>query len=127
MIRPVRMNSAGIVVRDIERSLAWYKAKFGFEQLYEVPNGIVIGVGGVELWMAQADDPDGARQVDTTRDICVRLIGFEVSEKDLGQVRDLFPEDDDIIEVDHPRYRSYIIEDPDGHSIELFVDRNIPN
>ena len=30
---------------------------------------------------------------------------------------------DDIVEIDHPRYKSYIIEDPDGHAIELFVDK----
>jgi hypothetical protein len=33
-----------------------------------------------------------------------------------------FPEDKDIVVLDnHPKYRSRIIEDPDGHSIELIV------
>jgi catechol 2,3-dioxygenase-like lactoylglutathione lyase family enzyme len=47
MITPKKMNAAGIVVRDLERSLAWYKEKFGFEHLFDVPNGVVI------------EDPDG--------------------------------------------------------------------
>ena len=35
-----------------------------------------------------------------------------------------FPEDDDIVSLDdHPRYRSRIVEDPDGHAIELTVER----
>ena len=123
MITPRKLNAVGIVVRDLERSLAWYKAKFGFEFMFDVPNGVIIGAQGVELWVAQAKDPSTARQSDHDSDICIRLIGFEVSEDDLAKVKAEFPEDDDIVEIDHPRYRSYIIEDPDGHAIELFVDK----
>ena len=123
MITPRKMNAVGIVVRDLERSLAWYKQKFGFEYLYDVSNGVIIGAGGVELWLAQARDPASARQSDHDQDICIRLIGFEVSEDDLARVRSDFSEDSDIVEIDHPRYRSCIIEDPDGHAIELFVDK----
>jgi catechol-2,3-dioxygenase len=123
MITPRRMNAVGIVVRDLERSLAWYKEKFGFEKLFDVSNGVVIGSNGVELWVAQADSPATARVTDEAHDICIRLIGFEVSEEDLGRVKAQFPEDNDIVEIDHPRYKSFIIEDPDGHAIELFVNK----
>ncbi len=123
MITPKKLNAAGIVVRDLERSLAWYKEKFGFEHLFDVSNGVVIGVNGVELWVAQAKSPEDARQSDHDSDICIRLIGFEVSEDDLAQVKANFPEDDDIVEIDHPKYKSFIIEDPDSHAIELFVDK----
>ena len=121
MIRPKKLNAVGIVVRDLERSLAWYKEKFGFEKLYDVSNGVVIGSNGVELWVAQAKDPANARQSNTDQDICIRLIGFEVSEDDLARVKAEFPEDDDIVEIDHPKYKSCITEDLDGHAIELFV------
>jgi catechol 2,3-dioxygenase-like lactoylglutathione lyase family enzyme len=123
MITPKKMNAVGIVVRDLERSLAWYKAKFGFEHLFDVSNGLIIGAGGVELWVAQAADPDNAREADSAHDVCIRLIGFEVSEDDLKRVKDEFPEDDDIVEIDHPKYKSFIVEDPDGHAIELFVNK----
>lgn len=29
----------------------------------------------------------------------------------------------DIVEIGHPKYKSSIIEDPDGHAIELFVNK----
>ena len=123
MITPKKLNAVGIVVRDLERSLEWYRQKFGFEKLYDVSNGLVIGANGVDLWVAQADDPAHARRADHAHDICIRLIGFEVSEADLARVKAEFREDDDIVEIDHPRYKSCIIEDPDGHCIELYVDK----
>jgi catechol-2,3-dioxygenase len=123
MITPKKMNAVGIVVRDLDCSLAWYKEKFGFEHLFDVSNGVIIGLNGVELWVAQAKDPSTARQSDHDQDICIRLIGFEVSEEDLSRVKAEFPEDKDIVEIDHPKYKSYIIEDPDGHAIELFVNK----
>ncbi|NCO42297.1 MAG: hypothetical protein COZ06_08825 [Armatimonadetes bacterium CG_4_10_14_3_um_filter_66_18] len=123
MITPKNLNAVGIVVRDLGRSLAWHREKFGFEKLYDVDNGVIIGTSGVEFWVAEAADPVNARQSDHAHDVCIRLIGFEVSEDDLARVRTEFPEDDDIVEIDHPRYRSCIVEDPDGRAIELFVDK----
>lgn len=123
MVTPKKLNAVGIVVRDLGRSLAWYRDKFGFEKLYDVSNGLIIGANGVELWVAQATDPGGARQADSAQDICIRLIGFEVSREDLARVHAEFPEDPDIVDIDHPRYRSCIIEDPDGHAIELYIDK----
>ena len=123
MITPQKLNTVGIVVRDLERSLAWYKKHFGFERLFDVDNGVVIGANGVEMWVAQANDPDTAHQTDQAHDICIRLIGFEVSEADLAQVKAGFPEDSDIVGIDHPNYKSCIVTDPDGHAIELFVNQ----
>lgn len=126
MIRPKKLNAVGIVVRDLDASLAWYKKHFGFERLYDVSNGVVIAAGGVELWVAEADDPATARRAHTDRDICIRLLGFEVTDADLARMEEEFgAEDDDLVWIDHPRYRSCITEDPDGHAIELFVDKPV--
>ena len=122
IIAPEKLNAVGIVVRDLERSLNWYKQKFGFEKLFDVANGLNIGANGVELWVAQAKDPDNARKVDCDKDICIRLIGFQVSEGDLARAKAEFPEDD-IVVIDHPKYKSCIVEDLDGHAIELFVNK----
>ena len=43
------MNAVVLAVRDIEKTLAWYKEHFGFEKLYDVPNGVLIGANGVEV------------------------------------------------------------------------------
>lgn len=123
MIRPKKINAVGIVVRDLKRSLRWYREKFGFRKLFAVCNGVIIGANGVELWLAQAKRPAKARKPNTDRDICIRLFGFEISKRDLARVKAEFPEDRDIIEIDHSKYRSNIVEDPDGHAIELYVNK----
>ncbi|MHC4561327.1 MAG: VOC family protein [Planctomycetota bacterium] len=123
MITPKQLNAVGIVVRNLQLSLAWYKRKFGFEHLFDVPNGVVIGAGGVELWVAEATNPAAARQAEADRDICIRLIGLEVSEEDFAAIQTEFADADEIVEIDHAHYRSCIIADPDGHAIELFVNK----
>ena len=123
MIQTKKLNAVGIVVRNLKRSLTWYREKFGFRKLFAVCNGVIIGANGVELWLAQAKHPARARKPNTDRDICIRLLGFEISKRDIARVKAEFSEDKDIIEIDHPKYRSYIVEDPDGHAIELFVNK----
>jgi catechol 2,3-dioxygenase-like lactoylglutathione lyase family enzyme len=122
MIRPTKLNYVGIVVRDLKRSLAWYRKHFGFKKLFSVDNGWVIGKGGVGLWIAQAKNPKTARGSNHDQDICVRLIGMQVTAKELARAEAEFPEDKDIVRIEHPRYRSYIVEDPDGHCYELYVE-----
>ena len=123
MIKPKKINAVSLAVRDIEKSLTWYKKHFGFEKLYDVKGGILIGADGVEIVLSQADDPESARKADEAKDICIRLFAFEVTAEELEQVEKEFPEEADLVRIDHPRYRSCIINDPDSHSIELYVDK----
>jgi len=127
MIKPQKVSVIVLTVRDIERSLAWYREKFGFEKLYDdAPNsdGIVVGANGVELVLKQSENPDTARPVDRSEQICCQVFGFEVDDADLARVEQEFPEDADIVRLDeHPRYRCRIIEDPAGHPIVLMVHR----
>ncbi|MBC8481765.1 MAG: VOC family protein [Planctomycetes bacterium] len=123
MIKVKRMNSVVLAVRDIEKSLAWYEEHFGFEKLYEVPNGVLIGADGVEVVLSQVDEPEKARKAEEAKDVCIRLFAFEVTQQELERAEKEFPEETDLVQIDHPRYRSCIIDDPDGHSIELYVDK----
>jgi catechol-2,3-dioxygenase len=122
MIKPKKMNAVMLAVRDIEKSLAWYKKHFGFERLYDVQGGVLIGADGVELVLSQANNPENARKADEAKDICIRLFAFEITQQELERVEKEFPEETDLVRIDHPRYRSCIIDDPSGHSIELYVD-----
>ncbi len=82
----------------------------------------MIGVNGIELVLNPLQNPDNATRVDTKRQVCVQLFSLEVDESDLERVEEEFPEDRDIVKLDdHPKYRSRIIEDPDGHAIELIA------
>ena len=123
MIKPKKMNSVILAVRDIEKSLGWYKKHFGFERLYDVEGGVLIGADGVELVLSQVNDPENARKTDEAKDICMKLFAFEITQQDLEHGEEEFPEEADLVRIDHPRYSSCIIEDPDGHSIELYVDK----
>ena len=123
MIKPKKMNAVILAVRDIEKSLAWYKKHFGFERLYDVQGGILIGADGVEVVLSQANNPKNARKTDEAKDICIRLFAFEITQQDLNTAEEEFPEDADLVRIDHPKYKSCIISDPDGHSIELYVEK----
>ena len=127
MIKPKRLTGVVLAVRDLERSVAWYREKFGFEKLYDdLPNspGVVIGKDGMELCLNPLAEPNSASNVDTKHQACIQLFCLEVENGDLDRVANEFPENQDIVSLDeHPRYKSRIIEDPDGHSIELMVDK----
>jgi catechol 2,3-dioxygenase-like lactoylglutathione lyase family enzyme len=127
MITPKKLSAISLTVRDLDRSLAWYREKFGFEKLYDdTPNsdGVVIGANGVELLLKQVKNPAEATTVDHTTQICVQLFGFLADESDLERAEEEFPEDPEIIVLDdHPKYRSRIIEDPDGHAFELIAEK----
>ena len=123
MIKPKKMNAVILAVRDIEKSLTWYKKHFGFGKLYDVSNGVLIGADGVEVVLSQVDKPEKARKVDEAKDICIRLFAFEISQQDLERAEEEFPEEADLVHIDHPKYKSCIIEDPDNHPLELYTDK----
>ncbi len=125
MIIPKSLSAVVLSVKDVEKSLAWYRDKFGFEKLYDdAPNskGIIIGTNGITLALNPLTDPDNATEVDNAHQVCLQLFCLEVDAADLDRVAVEFPEDKEIVVLDdHPKYRSRIIEDLDGHSIELIV------
>lgn len=125
MIKPKKMNAVILAVRNIEKSLAWYKKHFGFEKLYDVQGGVLIGADGVEIVLSQVKNPENARKADEAKDICIKLFAFEVTQQELERTEQEFPEDPDLVRIDHPKYKSCIVEDPDGHSIELYVDKTV--
>jgi len=125
MIDPKSLVGVVLSVKDVQKAFAWYRDKFGFEKLFDdSPNSkaIVIGRNGITLALNPLADPESATAVDNAHQVCQQLFCLEVAEADLERVADEFPEDEEIVVLDdHPKYRSRIIEDPDGHSIELIV------
>jgi len=73
MIEPIELNCITLSVRDIDRSMQWYKNIFGFEKLYDdAPNskGIVIGSNNIQICLAPIDS--SAPTVDHPKTVCVR-------------------------------------------------------
>lgn len=116
------MNAVNLMVQDIDKSLEWYNTHFGFERMYDVEGGVLIGKDGVEIVLSPAGDPN-APLADPTTERCIHTIGFEVSVEDLVKVKTEFIEDKDIVEIDHSNFRSFITEDPDGYCVELYVEK----
>ncbi|MDH4202429.1 MAG: VOC family protein [Phycisphaerae bacterium] len=126
MIHVKRINAVSLVVRDIEKSMDWYREKLGFEKKFDdAPNSpsVVIGRGDVELVLRPAENPN-ATPVNTAEQICIPMLCFEVDAAELDRVETEFAEDADIVKLDdHPQYRSRITEDPDGHAIEFYANK----
>ena len=126
MINLKRINGITLSVSDLDRSLKWYEDKFGLTKLYDdAPNsnGVVIGKNNIELCLIPCLN-DSSNQLDHAKYLSIKTLSFEIDKKDLLQVENEFKEDNDIIILDsHPKYKSRIVEDPDGHAIELFVNK----
>lgn len=126
MIHVKRINAVSLVVRDVEKSIQWYREKLGFEKEFDdVPNSpsVIIGNGDIELVLRQAKNPDAA-QVNTAEQICIPILCFEVEPAELDRMEAEFPENSGIVKLDdHPKYRSRIVEDPNGHAIEFYANK----
>ncbi len=112
MIRIRRLGQMKIEVRDLARSLAWYRDRLGFELQFEVRNGAVIGGAAASLWLvkAEADAP-----------VSRRLFSFEVSPGEWERIPEVFAGDGRMVSLDHPQSASRIVEDPDGHAVEFYM------
>ena len=125
MIQVKRINAISLVVRDVEKSIRWYQEKLGFEKQYDdAPNSssVIIGNGNVELVLRPAKSLD-LSQANTGGQICIPSLCFEVEPAELDRVEAEFAEDSNIVKLDdHPKYRSRIVEDPDGHAIEFYAN-----
>ena len=125
MIRPKRIDCVDLNVRGMQRALVWYDSNFGFEPQFAVRGGgTVIGRNGARVALFPVCDPENATQGYTGTQMAVRLFGFEVEEEDFERLDREFADDPDRVHMDHPRYKSMIVEDPDGHVIELTLCRD---
>lgn len=123
------LNAVSLTVRDLDASLRWYREKMGFKaQFDDAPNspGVVIGDGNVELVLRPLEDVAAAMPVDTKRQVCIAMLAFEVTPSELDKVEQEFAGDGEIVKLDnHPKYRSRILEDPDGHAIEFYAEKAV--
>ncbi len=123
MIQLKRMNAVALQVADLERSKEWYKRHFGFEYKHDAEGCIVMAVGDIELVLSPHENPD-APLADCRKVKCLHTLAFEIPESEFHKVHAEFEkEDDEIVDIDQKEFRSIITEDPDGHCIELFCNK----
>ena len=122
MLRVEGLDHVALTVRDVARSVAWYRDVLGLERRYEEVWGdypAVVGAGTTSLALFPASVPDPAPPVG--RDVLsVRHIAFRVDRATFDRARgDLAARGLAPTFQDHAAAHSLYFTDPDGHQLEL--------
>jgi catechol 2,3-dioxygenase-like lactoylglutathione lyase family enzyme len=122
MLRVEGLDHVALTVRDVPRSVAWYRDVLGLERRYEEVWGdfpAVVGVGTTALALFPAPVPAPApppgRDVLSVRHIAFR-VDRETFDRARGELeaRGLAP-----TFQDHTAAHSLYFPDPDGHQLEI--------
>ena len=124
MFRLERIDHVALTVRDVERSVSWYREVLGLERQFEevwgsFPAVVGTGQGALALFPVQGDDPSRPPGPDT---LCFRHVAFRVDRQSFEGARVAMVERGIGFEFqDHDIAHSIYISDPDGHQIELMT------
>lgn len=122
MFRLERIDHVALTVRDIERSVAWYRDVLGlarhFEEVWgDFPAVLGTGQGALALFPVKGTDPKGPPGPDT---LCFRHVAFSVDRRNFeGARRALSDKGIEFEFQDHDVAHSIYVRDPDGHQIEI--------
>jgi len=113
------IDHIGLAVRDVQKSVDWYRELFGLERLYEDVWGNfpgVVGIGDTSVAFFPMDDPNIKLPVGLPiHHLAFRLDrgNFKAAQQTLNQKGIEFEFQD------HKIVHSIYFYDPDGHLIEL--------
>lgn len=118
-----RLGTVGLVVADLDRSVAFYEQVIGLRLLERIDGRALLGVDGDAL-VELVEEP-GAEPVDRSTGL-FHLALLLPTRIDLAQwVQHAI---DDRIQIDgasdHVVSEALYLHDPDGHGIELYADRD---
>jgi catechol 2,3-dioxygenase len=118
----IELGAVGLSVRDLERSLEFYRRAIGLEVLRRSNGRAELGVGGRPL-LALEERPGAGRDMEAAG-----LFHFALllpSRAALGrQLRHLLEAEVPLTgAADHHVSEALYLDDPDGHGIELYRDR----
>lgn len=122
---PLYLHHVSLPVRDLQRSVAFYRDMLGLREVVRLP---YLGVGGAWFKLASGqqlhllENADGTFRKDEQR-MDYRDVHFAVRVRDLNRIHDyLRSKGYDLggdAELAIPRYHAYYVLDPDGHVIEI--------
>lgn len=122
MFRLERIDHVALTVRDVERSVSWYREVLGLERQFEevwgsFPAVVGTGQGALALFPVQGDNPNHPPGPDT---LCFRHVAFKVDRQSFEDAkRSLSKRGIGFEFQDHDVAHSIYLIDPDGHQIEL--------
>ena len=122
MLRVEGIDHVALTVRDVARSVAWYRDVLGLERRYEEAWGdvpAVVGAGSTALALFPARVPDPGPP--PGRDVLsVRHVAFRVDGETFARAR-AHLEAHGIAPTfeDHTAAHSLYFADPDGHQLEI--------
>lgn len=120
---PLRIGGVGLAVRDLERTLAFYRDAIGLDVIGHDTSGAELGAGGVPFLtlqyrpQARPDDPRGAGLFHTAFLLPTRA---DLARFVLHLARSRTPVTGT---ADHLVSEAIYLDDPDGNGVEVYVDR----
>ena len=122
MFRLGPIDHVALTVRDVERSVAWYRDVLGLARQHEevwgnFPAIVGTGHGALALFPVKGDKPNPPPGPDT---LCFRHVAFSVDRQNFEAARRAMSERGIAYEFqDHDIAHSIYVKDPDGHQIEI--------
>ena len=119
MFKVQGIDHIGLAVKDVQKSVEWYKELFGLERLYEEVWGNfpgVVGIGDTSIAFFPTDDLD----VPLPAGLPIHHLAFRVDRANFKEAQETLRQNGIIFEFqDHKIVHSIYFYDPDGHLIEL--------
>ena len=130
MLKVQGIDHIGFAVKDVRKSVEWYREMFGLERLFEEVWGDfpgVVGIGDTSVAFFPSDDPD----VPLPSGLPIHHLAFRVDRINFMKAQEMLRKKGIESEFqDHTIVHSLYFYDPDGHLIEVMTyeltDESIP-
>lgn len=121
MLQVQGLDHVGLAVKDVRKSVAWYRELFGLDRLFEDAWGDfpgVVGIGDTSIAFFPTDHP----RVQLPTGLPIHHVAFRVDRLNFEAARAMLEEKQIQFEFqDHKLVHSLYFYDPDGHLIELMM------
>jgi catechol 2,3-dioxygenase-like lactoylglutathione lyase family enzyme len=122
MFRVNRLDHVALTVRDVQRSIAWYRDVLGLERRHEETWGdypVMMFAGDTALALFEAKGPVGDA-ADSRGAAIMRHVAFQVDRVNFVKAQEtLQARGIEFVFQDHSISQSIYLRDPDGYELEL--------
>ena len=119
MFKVQGIDHIGLAVKDVQKSVTWYRELFGLERIFEDVWGNfpgVVGIGETSVAFFPSDAPD----IPLPDGLPIHHLAFRVDRANFKEAHETLRQKGIEFEFqDHKIVHSIYFYDPDGHLIEL--------